>query len=455
MNKIQLPAAFVDQMKESLGTEWPSFYAALQEPTPTSIRKNLYKSNTSFDHFSSVPWNEQAHYLPERPIFTLDPLFHAGTYYVQEASSMLIGAVTQEYFPENTPIKALDLCGAPGGKSTLLADTLPKGSLLLANEVIAGRAKILKENLTKWGQPNTFCSQQDSKDFKKLTGYFDLILVDAPCSGEGLFRKTPGATDEWSTDHVQLCSSRQKRILAEVLPLLAPGGILIYSTCTYNPYENTENAKWLCDQGLTHQSFSFPTEWGLVEKEFGYQCYPHRVKGEGFYFAVFQADTASKKSNLKVKASKNWQKLPKKQLSILGDWIERPENFTYYQNTNGGIILLPSQWDKSFWELKSVLPSVSPPSFIGEIGAKGFIPDHGLAMSIVQHPQIPGIELDESTAIQFLKKEAFPRADNLDNGWALVKFQGHSLGFVKVLKNRINNYYPKNWRIRMQVPKIN
>ncbi|MCB0643981.1 MAG: RsmB/NOP family class I SAM-dependent RNA methyltransferase, partial [Phaeodactylibacter sp.] len=356
MTAPRLPVDFMQQMQSALGTAWPDFLEALEQPPPVSIRLNPGKPGSPYDTAPAIPWHPDGRYLEERPIFTLDPLFHAGAYYVQEASSMLIAAALQQVLNFDRPLKALDLCGAPGGKSTLLASLLPPGSLLLANEVIASRSKILRENLTKWGQTNTFWSQHDSKDFQPLQGYFDLILIDAPCSGEGLFRKTPDATQEWSLDHVQHCSLRQKRILGDAYQLLAPGGILLYSTCTYNEAENSANAHWLEAQGLSFQSLTFPSEWGIAEQERGYQCYPHRVKGEGFFFAVFRAPEAARSRSIRVQAPKNWQKLPKKQLSVLENWVLDYEQYSAYQNSKGALYLIPRLLESSVLELKTVLP---------------------------------------------------------------------------------------------------
>jgi 16S rRNA C967 or C1407 C5-methylase (RsmB/RsmF family) len=281
---------FEAQMQSILGEEeWPLLAEALQNPAPVSIRYNPFKKVPVVAALAPVPWSNGGYYLPQRPSFTLDPTFHAGAYYVQEASSMFIGRIVQQLLSTKEGIRALDLCAAPGGKSTDLLSNLPEGSLLIANEVIRSRYNILHQNMIKWGQSNVVCTNHDSRDFNQLAGFFDLILVDAPCSGEGLFRKDHKAREEWSVNNVQLCTGRQKRILADAVQMLAPGGYLLYSTCTYNRSENEENAKWLISEfGLTPQHLSLDKNWNIETREVGYQFYPHRLKGEGFYSAVLQ-----------------------------------------------------------------------------------------------------------------------------------------------------------------------
>src|SRR5574344_2855112 len=235
---MNLPEKFSSYTAELFGKEsYESFLRALEEDAPVSVRLNPVKS-FGFQEEGKVPWCEQGYYLSERPTFTFDPLFHSGCYYVQEASSMFLDAVLRHYV--SRPVRMLDLCAAPGGKSTLACSALPEGSLLVANELIRSRAQILSENLIKWGYPNCIATNNDPKDFSFLRGFFDLIIVDAPCSGEGMFRKDANALQEWSPENVDLCSKRQLRILYDIWDCLAPEGTLIYSTCTFNERENED-----------------------------------------------------------------------------------------------------------------------------------------------------------------------------------------------------------------------
>ena len=238
-----LPALFEERMRKLLPEESEAFFAALQTEPPVSIRLNPGKpvpiSRLFPDEQIGLPvsWCESAYYLKSRPVFTLDPCLHSGTYYVQEASSMFLYHIFGQILPAH-PVRVLDLCAAPGGKSTLIASRLSSGSLLVANEVIRSRAGILKENMIKWGTSHVVVTNNDPADFHHLKGAFDIIVVDAPCSGEGMFRKDPGAIQEWNESNLQLCSERQQRILADIWPCLKPSGFLVYSTCTYNPGEN-------------------------------------------------------------------------------------------------------------------------------------------------------------------------------------------------------------------------
>ena len=283
---MELPPSFVEDMR-ALMPDANDFLAALQTEQPVSIRLNSLKLDTSTHPESyifpasypaalrgqgevrlpqdsvRVPWCESGYYLPNRPAFTFDPLFHAGGYYVQEAASMFLEQAMRRSV--GAPCRMLDLCAAPGGKSSLASTLLPKGSLLVANEVIRQRSQILAENLTKWGCPNTIVTNSDPADFGQLDNFFDVLLTDVPCSGEGMFRKDPVAVSEWSPQNVELCYQRQRRILSDVWPSLKPGGIAIYSTCTYNVHEDEENIAWICQElGAEVLEVPVSADWGIT-----------------------------------------------------------------------------------------------------------------------------------------------------------------------------------------------
>src|SRR5690606_4157363 len=279
-----LPPALVRRLGNLAGFDTAAFEAVHeQEGGFTAIRVNPAKwKGPSQVTADPVPWCDTGYYLADRPVFTLDPLFHAGCYYVQEASSMFIAHAVRTLGLDKQPLVALDLCAAPGGKSTLLNTYLHSDSLLIANELIKTRAVTLVNNLVQWGQPNTVVSNNDPSAFGHLPGYVDLMLVDAPCSGSGMFHKDRDAIDTWSEANVQLCSERQQRILAASLPTLKNGGILLYSTCSYSSEENEQIADWLCDtQGLEPLSIPIETEWGIEQTQSakhacpGYRFYPH------------------------------------------------------------------------------------------------------------------------------------------------------------------------------------
>ena len=292
---ISLPPAFTERMQQLLGNESETFFQALVSESPTSIRLNPEKTANTDLPFSEllsrqVPWCSNGYYLKERPSFTSDPLLHGGAYYVQEASSMFLQVVLQQ-ITGDTPLRVLDLCAAPGGKSTLLANNLPKDSLLVSNEIIKSRASILKENIIKWGYDHIVVTNSDPNRFTGMKGAFDMILVDAPCSGEGMFRKDEKAIMEWSENNLRLCEERQKRILSDVWDALAPGGYLVYSTCTYNPGENEDILNWILttfDASSVEIRHNFTAITPSPSPLHGYHFYPHKTSGEGLFMGVIQ-----------------------------------------------------------------------------------------------------------------------------------------------------------------------
>jgi 16S rRNA C967 or C1407 C5-methylase (RsmB/RsmF family)/NOL1/NOP2/fmu family ribosome biogenesis protein len=438
---MQLPEVFISRTKEIIGDEWPEFEQALNEESPTSIRLNPWKTDDSCHckpamtgNESPVPWASNAFYLNSRPSFTLDPLFHAGCYYVQEASSMFLEYFIQKYLQE--PVKVLDLCAAPGGKSTQLSSVLPEGSLLVANEVIRSRAHILSENLIKWGNPNTFVTNNDPFNIGRLTGFFDVIVADVPCSGEGMFRKDPAAISEWSLNNVRLCAERQRRIVADVWPALKTGGILIYSTCTYNREENEENIDCIC------------RELGAEKLEEPHRFMPHKTKGEGFFMAGIRK-IANEMTNL-TKIPRNDKKNEARNEKVK-EWLSSPADFTFLTENNA-FFAIPTIHYPDHQLLKNALKIVSAGIALGEIKGKDLIPAHALAMSNnLSKNAFPDWELDKETALNYLRKEAFQNLpSHLPKGYILVKYQNHPLGFIKNIGTRANNLYPQEWRIRMK-----
>ena len=445
---MQLPPAFIQILQNKLGDGIRLFQQAFEEPLPISIRLNPFKPVDRFEGLEQVPWYPLGKYLPERLIFTLDPHFHAGTYYVQEASSMAIYQAVYQSIDLSKSQKVLDLCAAPGGKTTLLASVLSSNSFLLANEVIKSRIAPLRQNLAKWGTQNYMVSNHDPQDFSKLTGFFDVVLVDAPCSGEGLFRKYPKAVKEWSLEQVGHCSARQKRILTEALELVKEGGVLIYSTCTYNEKENDQNIKWLLKQGFFEPlQLTLPQEWGILQTQFGYQFYPGWLKGEGFFMSVLKKH-GSKPDRPNKKGIKNeWPYLPKKDLAVIEPWIENPQHFSFFLKPNNEIVAVPKELEEIFLMAASSLKRRSFGISIGTIKQNKLIPSHEFALSHIVHKNVKAIDLDLESAIRFLKKESF-EMNATEKGWRIVQYQGHNLGWVKLVGSRFNNYLPNEWRIR-------
>ncbi len=437
-------------MKSDLGSEFPDFLAALEQPAPVSIRLNPAKGSTAFGNAEPIPWHPNGRYLAERPVFTLDPSFHAGAYYVQEASSMLIHEAVRQTVGLGQDLRVLDLCAAPGGKSTLLLSALGEGGFLVSNEVIQSRVGPLKMNLEKWGHANVAVSNHDPEDFERLAGCFDVVLVDAPCSGEGLFRKDEDAAGHWSEASVELCAARQRRILTAATQLVREGGVLLYSTCTFNVFENENNVEWLALQGFEFEKLTLPADWGVAEKRWGYQCYPHRVRGEGFFFAALRKTASVDPPFIKNYVPKEWQRVPFRQQAVFEKWVSQTADYEFFTKPEGTVVAMPKVLEEIFFTIATVLKKRSIGLEIGEMKNKDFIPSHTLALAKLLHPDLPKANLNKDQALHFLKKENLWEAD-WERGWTLATFENLPLGWMKVLDNRSNNYLPTNWRIRMEL----
>lgn len=452
---MTLPPPFVRQMRALLGDDYASFEASLQTSPPVSIRKNPFRATPeqAFAGLDAVPWHPDGRYLPQRPVFTLDPLFHAGAYYVQEASSMFLYEILRQEVDFSNNLRVLDLCAAPGGKSTLIASMLdPARDLLVSNEVIRTRVGVLRENLEKWGAPNTAVSSAEAPDFAALEDWFDVVVTDAPCSGEGLFRKDPDAMREWSLPNVELCAGRQKRILASAVAALAPGGLLVYSTCTYNRDENDLNAAWVCAEfDLEAVRPSIPDDWNITRTEYGFQFFPHRLRGEGFFLAAFRKKEGTARKHSPASGFKNLKPLPRNAVPELSKWLQNDAALRFFQTATGEVMAFPAALENDYLVLEKYLRTKWFGVNIGEFKGKDFIPGHALAQHRSISPHLPALELNREQALLFLKKETFERTADMSNGWTLARHQGLNLGWIKVLPNRINNYLPPERRIRMDL----
>ncbi len=396
-----------------------------------------------------VPWTSGGYYLSSRPSFTFDPLFHAGTYYVQEASSMFLEEAIRQTTDTGAPIRALDLCAAPGGKSTLIQGAIHPDSVLVANEVIKTRAALLADNITKWGAANVVVTNNDPRDFTRLPAYFDLMIVDAPCSGSGLFRRDPEAVEEWSQDNVILCSQRQQRILADALPALKPGGVLIYSTCSYAVEEDEEIMDWLMEHfEMENIPLQLRPEWHIVEtasvghKAMGYRFYPDQVRGEGFFIACFRK-LGGPAQPPKIKAG--FSSLPRKEAELVRPWLQNAEEMALMAH-KGEAMALSIPLAKEIALIQKQLYIRKAGVKAGQLTPRELVPDHQLAVSTCIADNLPAAELSLEQALRYLRKEEFT-PEGAAKGWNLMRFNGKNLGWAKVLPNRINNYYPKELRI--------
>ena len=434
-------------------------FSAFDEPASVAVRYNPFKKVAGMDG-GPVLWSKHGILLSERPVFTLDPSFHAGAYYVQDSSSMFVGDVFRrllaEYeLPQGRPLRVLDLCAAPGGKTTDLAASLREACgddfILVANEVMKQRAGILASNVALWGDPNVVVTSDDPKAFTSFTGYFDIILADVPCSGEGMFRKDEQACEQWSEDNVSLCEGRQRRIIADVWPSLADKGLLVYSTCTFNKYENDGNVRWIADNLGGRPVFESPASMydGVIATEYGFSLVPGFVKGEGQYCSavrkIGEGAFAGEYRQSKSRPSKD-KAMP------IPDSLKRlftiDVNFRQRGET---IIALPALLVQEIAFLESGLNVIAAGCATGTMKGKDFIPDADLALSIaLADDAYPKAEVDLDTALAYLHRDAI-RLDDAPKGYVMVTYQGLPLGFVKNLGNRCNNLYPQSRRIRMNV----
>lgn len=453
---MQLPEQLIKSLEGIRDFDKRAFEDVHTSPEQiTSIRINPLKSivmsevdNSRLTNRNPVPWSQYGYYLSERPSFTFDPLFHAGCYYVQEASSMFIEQALKQTADLSKPLKVLDLCAAPGGKSTHIQSLITKDSLLVSNEVIKSRANILKDNIIKWGGDNVVVTNNDPKDFARLENYFDVIVVDAPCSGSGLFRRDEEAIDEWSLNNVTLCCQRQQRILADVWPALKKDGVLIYSTCSYSKEEDEEILDWLEREFIVASlQLKVDKDWHTTEVRseigaYGYRFWPYKIKGEGFFIACFRKmedeDAADLKSRHKMEV------ITKKEKETIQPFIADSDHF--FIKNNGIVYAIPSSLKEEINLLLGMLKVQYSGTIAGELFGEKFVPAHSLAMSSLVSNTIPSVELDKENAIKYLQRKELMISAK-EQGWMLVKYQGFNLGWIKVLSNRINNYYPKELRI--------
>ena len=449
-----LPESFIQSLEGLTGFHKEAFVAVHEnEEQITSVRLNQFKSFDQNKHpflhsITPVPWCTGGYYLPERPLFVKDPLWHAGAYYVQEASSMFLQFILKQIFPTPTDQLVLDLCAAPGGKSTLLANYFNEG-IVVANETIKNRNHILVENTTKWGADHVIVTQNDPAHFKSLPQFFDLILIDAPCSGSGLFRKDPKAIEEWSLDHVQHCSIRQARIIEDTWTSIKEGGYLIYATCSYSKAEDEQIMDYIASlDGMKNIPISIPSAFNIIETESdehkakGYRAYPNLIKGEGFFIAVFQKQSSN--GSYAINATHGLIDSTKNEKEIVANHFQIPTHkylITHQQN----LIALSEAWKEQLQIIASHLYIKKMGMTIGAIKGKDLIPSHDLAMSCWENLPYDATEINLETALQYLRRADLTIEGK--KGWVLLRYMNIGLGWIKALPNRSNNYYPNEWRI--------
>lgn len=453
---MELPERFRERVLRDLGAaEGEALCAALEGPVPVSVRLNpARRGDLALPFAEAVPWCGEGRYLSERPSFTLDPAFHAGAYYVQEASSQFVERLAGDI----RGLRVLDLCAAPGGKTTLYASLAGPEGLVVANEIDRRRARVLADNVCRWGTGNvvvTCCEAARPGDFE---GWFDLVAVDAPCSGEGMFRKDDGARAEWSESNVRLCVARQEEILREAWRALRPGGRLLYSTCTFNRDEDEGSLErllaWAAGEVEACEPVAVEQAWGIVRGEAGpfqtFRFYPHRAKGEGFFAAVARK-RADAPGRCRTPRGRRQPILRADRAAVaeLRRWVAEPEAMCFGVVADTCYGWYGAQAD-AVAELAAALPVIHSGVAMGQLFKGRLKPDQSLACFVgLSREALPSAELDREAALRYLRREelaAEPFAEGID----LVLCEGHALGFAKRIGARVNNLYPAAWRILMK-----
>jgi 16S rRNA C967 or C1407 C5-methylase (RsmB/RsmF family) len=431
------------------------FINSFNEKPNVAIKINPFKKSENLSDYlpiaEKVQWCDEAYYLNTRPDFYKDPLFYAGAYYVMDPASMFIDYIFK-YLNILDNVKILDIAAAPGGKSIVVDSLLTDNSILWANDISYNRAKVLDYNLAKWGKANYIVSSAKVNDFFSLKNQFDVVLLDAPCTGSGFFRKYESWQDNFSENYINLCAQRQKDILKNIFDIIPMDGYLIYSTCSYTAEENEDIAKWVIDNGFEEIKLPIPAEWGIVASEYGYRFFQHLSKSEGFYYAIFRKNhfnSESKQLNYLNKKNLNPIKLiPISKLNDSG-YINLTEDLTL-KKFGKNINLITKNID--YWFTKDFI------YFNGKILSLGTnyieenktIPSPQFALSIYKASDIPSIALSLSEAQMYLQKLSFPI--DAAEGIYLVKYNNLALGWIKIMNDgRINNYYPAEWRIIKEI----
>ncbi len=450
--------SFRKYLEEAIGSDDALVaFSAFDSPASVAVRRNPFKEGKCPEG-RQVPWCQHGRLLDERPQFTLDPHFHAGAYYVQDSSSMFVGHAFRHLLkdiriPVGRPVRVLDLCAAPGGKTTDLAASLREafgdGYLLVSNEVMKARAGVLADNVALWGDPNVVVTSDDPSAFAGLPGFFDMIVADVPCSGEGMFRKDEEAQKQWSEDNVALCEARQRRIIADVWSSLAEGGVLVYSTCTFNRYENDGNVRWIEDElgavALFRDDVLSPGN-GIIKTELGYSLVPGHVEGEGQYCSALRKTSDVEWREVRSRGMKPGKASP------VPKGLKLPVNREVTVRMKGDTVtVVPVALSADIMQLESYLHVLAAGCAVGVMKGDTLVPDADLALSIILDTEAyPSAELDRNKALAYLHRDAIVLQDS-PKGFILVRYEGLPLGFVKNLGNRCNNLHPQSRRIRMDI----
>lgn len=438
---------------------FPGLEEALAEEPAVSVRVNTAKNVVLPPGAAAVPWCPAGFWLDDRPQFTWDPALHQGLYYVQDASSMITTLAVRQavaLMGLTSEVLLLDACAAPGGKTIAAIDALPQGSFAVANEYVSGRAVILAENLAKWGNPAKMVTRGDTSRFRKLPDTFDIVMADVPCSGEGMFRKDPEAVRQWTPALVEECAVRQREIVANLWKTLRPGGIFIYSTCTFNRAENEDMLAWILSEypDSMHIALDIPDSWGTITTDGCTHFVPGHVRGEGltiFMVSKGQADSCRPQlQSRRASSADRGRKARKPAVAVAPEcfrWLDRSEDYDI-RDENGRIVAVPALWSAKAKELSGKLDVVGCGIEIATVKGRDIIPSQSLALSTsLRRGAFPEVEVGYTDAVAYLRREAVAMPDGTPRGFVLLTYRGAPLGFVKNIGNRANNLYPAEWRI--------
>lgn len=460
---MTLPEDFIISTRRLMGDRlWTELERGLADEPPVSVRLNPFKCRAGGADIvctdGKVLWCDNGYYLNRRLNFTFDPLMHAGLYYVQDASSMFLGHILRRHVADK-PVRVLDLCAAPGGKSTLARSVLPEGSLLFCNEPVHGRAMVLSENIRKFGHEDVVVTNNYPADYGKSGLMFDVVIADVPCSGEGMFRKDEGARDCWSLQNVEKCRQLQRSIVRDVWDCLRPGGLMIYSTCTFNSAENEENVRFIADElGADFLSVDTEPSWGitgsLLEGFYApvYRFIPGVTRGEGLFMAALVKHGENcEKSERKEKKKKNKVRDGvRKNAGTLKDngWFD---GFADCEIRQCGDLYraVPRRWANVYDLAEKRLRVIHAGVAVGEVRGKDIVPSHSLLLSrLFDKDAFPCVELEHAAAVDFLRKDTVTVPEGTPRGHVVMTYKGSPVGFVKNIGNRANNLYPAEWKIK-------
>lgn len=449
-----LPIAFTERMRKQLGAkEAESLFAVLDSASPVAVRLNPAKCGDEgvWSDGEQVAWCNSGRKLRERPSFTLDTAFHAGAYYVQEAASQFIAHIIAGEDLQGK--RVLDMCSAPGGKTTIYSTAVGESGLVVANEYVRSRANILVDNVSKWGMGNVLVTNNAPEHLAQFEGWFDVVAVDAPCSGEGMFRKEEVARTDWSEEAVKMCAARQMSIVREAWQSLKDDGLFIYSTCTFNDEEDEGVLRAFIEEygdvfAPSHR-IDIDEDWGIVRGEVGafqtFRFFPHRTDSEGLFVAV--ARKAEPTTQRTPKARKRvMQEVDKASRKELSRWLQDAENYTFAQ-VGDTIYTYRVEQFKAVQALSEGLTAIYSGVAMGQLFKGKLKPDWALSQYVGLNREAVAVEeLDEARALDYLRKRDIA-VGTMAEGINLVTHQGRALGFVKRIGARCNNLYPNSLKI--------